>query len=232
MYELNNSIVISTGTSKYGISNISNISNISCNTSFIDKKKTDNIKNVIYNPPATIVLWKDGTKTVVKVDETEEYNKETGFLMCIAKKYYGNTGYFNKVLDKWCWSKADPEPPEEPNVSIKKPALKYDEETIFENYKVAEAIDNILKDASLNKLSNMYELLNKWVVPEELWEILNPPDYIKNSFVFFSDSVKNRTIEPLMMRVKEEIIQKAVRANKSTLYAINGQTWEDYKREH
>lgn len=201
-------------------------------TLYIGTKKTDNIKNVIYNPPATIILWEDGTKTVVKCDDTEQYNKETGFLMCIAKKYYGNTGYFNNVLNKWCWSKIEPEPPEEPKMATEKPSFKYKEETIFENHKVAEAIGNVLDGASLNKLANMYELLNKWVVPEELWEILNPPDYIKDNFIFFSDGVKNRTIEPLMMRIREEIIQKSVRANKSTLYAINGQTWEDYKREH
>ena len=27
------------------------------------------IKNVIFNPPATIVFWKDGTKTIVKCGE-------------------------------------------------------------------------------------------------------------------------------------------------------------------
>lgn len=201
-------------------------------TFYIDIKKSDHIKDVIYHPPATIVLWKDGTKTVVKCNDTEQYSKETGLLMCIAKKYYGNTGYFNKVLDKWCWSKADPEPQDKPDNQDKKLHFDYDEETIFENHKVAETIDNVLKDASLNKLANMYELLNKWVIPEELWEILNPPNYIRANFGFFGNSIKNRTIEPLIMRVREEIIKKAIKANKSTLYTIKGETWEEYKREH
>ena len=78
----------------------------------------------------------------------------------------------------------------------------------------------------------MYELLNKWVIPEELWEILNPPNYIRANFGFFGNSIKNRTIEPLIMRVREEIIKKAIKANKSTLYTIKGETWEEYKREH
>lgn len=59
------------------------------------------IKKVIYNDPATIVLWTDGTKTVVKCQEDDIYDEQTGLLMCIAKKAYGNTGEFNNVLREW-----------------------------------------------------------------------------------------------------------------------------------
>lgn len=58
------------------------------------------IEKVIYNPPATIVIWKDGTKTVVKCDENDTFDQRTGLLLCIAKKaYYG--GKYNNVLRKW-----------------------------------------------------------------------------------------------------------------------------------
>lgn len=58
------------------------------------------IAKVIYNPPATIVIWKDGTKTVVKCDEHDTFDQRTGLLLCIAKKaYYG--GKYNDVLRKW-----------------------------------------------------------------------------------------------------------------------------------
>lgn len=56
------------------------------------------IKKVVYNDPATIVMWADGTKTVVKCNEGDTFDPEKGLLLCIAKKAYGNTGYFNDVL--------------------------------------------------------------------------------------------------------------------------------------
>lgn len=59
------------------------------------------IKKVIFNDPATIVYWMDGTKTVVKCQEGDTYSKETGLALCIAKKAYGNSGDFNKVFKKW-----------------------------------------------------------------------------------------------------------------------------------
>lgn len=59
------------------------------------------IKNVIFNPPATIVFWTDNTKTVVKVQNDEPFDPEKGLTMAICKKVYGNEGnYFNKIK-KW-----------------------------------------------------------------------------------------------------------------------------------
>lgn len=37
------------------------------------------IDKVIFNPPATIVFWKDGTKTVVKCKEGEEFSEWAEF---------------------------------------------------------------------------------------------------------------------------------------------------------
>lgn len=59
------------------------------------------IKNVIFNDPATIVLWKDGTKTVVKCQKNDTYNPEMGLAMCIIKKMCGNKGNYNDVFNKW-----------------------------------------------------------------------------------------------------------------------------------
>lgn len=59
------------------------------------------INKVIFNPPATIVLWGDGTKTVVKTQNGEKFDPEKGLAMAIAKKAYGNKGsYFDKIK-KW-----------------------------------------------------------------------------------------------------------------------------------
>ena len=56
------------------------------------------IKNVIFNPPATIVFWADGTKTVVKA-HGEEFDPEKGLAMAISKKVLG-TGYYPEIK-KW-----------------------------------------------------------------------------------------------------------------------------------
>ena len=63
------------------------------------------IKDVIFNPPATIVFWMDGTKTVVKDQGEVFYDPEKGMAMAVAKKAFGNQGnYYNqfkKYIDIW-----------------------------------------------------------------------------------------------------------------------------------
>ena len=59
------------------------------------------IKDVIFKNPATIVLWNDGTKTVVKCQEGDTYSKEHGLAMAICKKVCGNNGAYNNVFKKW-----------------------------------------------------------------------------------------------------------------------------------
>ena len=59
------------------------------------------IKNVIFNPPATIVFWTDGSKTVVKTQNGEEFDPEKGLSMAIAKKHFGNKGNYFEVIKKW-----------------------------------------------------------------------------------------------------------------------------------
>lgn len=57
------------------------------------------IKKVIYNDPATIVLWNDGTKTVVKCMEGDTFSQEMGLAMCICKKALGEN--FHKTFHQW-----------------------------------------------------------------------------------------------------------------------------------
>ena len=59
-----------------------------------------NIKKVIFNGPATIVIWEDGSKTVVKCMEGDTFNYEAGLALCISKKYLGKD--FHKTFRKWC----------------------------------------------------------------------------------------------------------------------------------
>ena len=59
------------------------------------------IKKVIFNPPATIIVWDDNTKTVVKAQEDEPYDPEKGMAMCIAKHIYGDCGSYYNVFSEW-----------------------------------------------------------------------------------------------------------------------------------
>lgn len=58
------------------------------------------IKKVIFNDPATIVLWDDGTKTVVKCSLGDTYSEWSGLAFCICKKLMGDE--FHKVFKHWC----------------------------------------------------------------------------------------------------------------------------------
>lgn len=65
----------------------------------IDLEKA--IDKVVFNNPATIVFWKDGTKTVTKCHDCDTFNKETGLAMCIIRKLCNNRHY-NHVFEKYC----------------------------------------------------------------------------------------------------------------------------------
>ena len=59
------------------------------------------IKNVpvitrcIINDPAVVVFWSDGTKTVGKCMDNDEFNPEIGLAMAISRKYYELIGFPN-----------------------------------------------------------------------------------------------------------------------------------------
>lgn len=59
------------------------------------------IKKVIFNDPATIVFWEDGSKTVVKCQDGDIYDPEKGLAMAISKKALGNQGNYCEVFKKW-----------------------------------------------------------------------------------------------------------------------------------
>lgn len=59
------------------------------------------IKKVVFNPPATIVYWADDSKTVVKAQGLDSFDKTTGLAMAVAKKHFGNDSYFNEIFRKW-----------------------------------------------------------------------------------------------------------------------------------
>ena len=59
------------------------------------------IVKVIFNEPATIIIWDDGTKTVVKAQKGEVFDKEKGLAMAVVKKAFGNNGNYYNEFKKW-----------------------------------------------------------------------------------------------------------------------------------
>lgn len=57
-----------------------------------------NIREVIFNDPATIVFWLDGTKTVVKRAYDEPWDPEKGLAMAVIKKYFGTNKELKKII--------------------------------------------------------------------------------------------------------------------------------------
>lgn len=93
------------------------------------------IKNVIFNPPATIVLWSDGTKTVVKADK-EAFDPEKGLAMAISKKALGNKGNYFNVFKKYVTDDA----------RIEAAAANNEAKIAFLRAKLDRTVDAILND--------------------------------------------------------------------------------------
>lgn len=105
MFETYLNPYLSTYNRKYQSSLEGRLNNLTSTLAFHQPEyfNPNSIKNVIFNDPATIVIWKDGTKTVVKCqkDKGDTYNPEHGLAMCIIKRMSGNKGSFNDIFTKW-----------------------------------------------------------------------------------------------------------------------------------
>lgn len=120
--------------SSYGVEGISarNVATGTIDNALISTRKVaynsmwkrTKIKNVIFNDPATIVFWSDGTKTVVKCGENDIYDPEKGLAMAVAKKYLGTNKSHSNYMDEFKkWLPKDewqPDPFEDFRDSIKK----------------------------------------------------------------------------------------------------------------
>lgn len=59
------------------------------------------IKKVIFNEPATIILWANGDKTVVKCTAGDTYDKEKGFIIAYLKYLLFNGNLLKKQIKEW-----------------------------------------------------------------------------------------------------------------------------------
>lgn len=104
------------------------------------------IKNVIFNDPATIVFWCDGTKTVVKCDEDDYYDPEKGLAMAISKRFLGDKGNYYNEFKKWLPEEKKSTPLPDINNLIPKEAVP--------QLSTKEIVDNISKSIN-DSLKNM-----------------------------------------------------------------------------
>ena len=59
------------------------------------------ITKIVFNNPATIVFWADGTKTVVKCMEGQEFNEYYGVACAIMKRFFGNNSKASAFVEKF-----------------------------------------------------------------------------------------------------------------------------------
>ena len=71
-----------------------------------NKNAIPEIKEVVFNNPATIIFWEDSTKTIVKTQNGEPFDKEKGFCMAVVKKLFGNKGNYYNIVNEWINKKA------------------------------------------------------------------------------------------------------------------------------
>lgn len=64
----------------------------------VEPEKLYTPKKIIRNGPATIVMWPDGTKTVVKRAEGEENNTYSAFCAALAIKIFGSDSRLEKIV--------------------------------------------------------------------------------------------------------------------------------------
>lgn len=60
---------------------------------YLESEKEEEVKpkKVIFNNPATIVIWEDNTKTIVKCNKNDKFKKKAGYLMAYFQKTSGMT---------------------------------------------------------------------------------------------------------------------------------------------
>ena len=57
-------------------------------------------EKIIFNPPATIVYWGDGSKTVVKAAKGEKFDPYTGFCYAFTERYFGGISLIKKTCQR------------------------------------------------------------------------------------------------------------------------------------
>lgn len=169
------------------------------------------IKWVKFKPPMTVVMWSDNVGTTVRCRDGDKFSYETGLLMCIAKRFFGNNGSFNDVLNEWVWSNGWDEIEE---TEIKEPSgsniahqecIEYNEKTIFDNIEIKRDLKDVIRKFITDKdaLELIKVALSTDHLPEMFFEALPMPSYLKCNFNMLPDDVKKRTTRPILKIIED-----------------------------
>ena len=130
------------------------------------------IEKVIYNPPATIILWNDGTKTMAKCDKEDTYDRATGFMLCVLKKKYGNKTV-KKMFNRYVYdippknSKGviivTQDKPKVRKPKVNKKRIKANRPSFYLTYADDDAVDGVHEEeCDINELfDEIYKLFTK-----------------------------------------------------------------------
>lgn len=107
---------------------------------------------IIFNPPATIVFWKDGSKTVVKCAEGEKFDPYTGFCYAFTEHFLGSISHIKKLCKKSSTglpeaseSIVEEEKCDGPMSSFEKKSVAYMRRAICDKFSEGWNIDQIAK---------------------------------------------------------------------------------------
>lgn len=119
-------------------------------------------KKVIFNDPATIVYWRNGSKTVVKCSNGDVYDREKGFAMCVLKQLYSNK-FYNRLRNHILQEENGSMPSTDKSSNVKK-IKQANFEIIFECRDDAERVLAelvcLIKLFGFAYVSDLYDLVN------------------------------------------------------------------------
>lgn len=107
---------------------------------------------IVFNPPATIVFWKDGAKTVVKCAKGEKFDPYTGFCYAFTEHFLGSISHIKKLCQKSSTglpeaseSIVEEEKCDGPMSSFEKKSVAYMRRAICDKFSEGWNIDQIAK---------------------------------------------------------------------------------------
>lgn len=148
----------------------------------------DNIVQVIFNEPATIIIWSNGEKTVVKTQDGEPFDREKGFLMAIAKFLADNKGNYYELIKKYCQTEI------EEKESVKEKAKKENNtesvDDLLQEFEIA--VRNLVRISTRTKEELMKDY-SEWKTESIIEDMINQILYQEgmkdvNSWIWTNDS--------------------------------------------
>ena len=106
-----------------------------------EKSNAPKIEKVIFNYPATIIIWSDKTKTVVKCRAVDTWDPEKGFVMAYLTKVMGKSD-LHKLLKKYVRPQEELEEQYRNSIDFLKNPRKYLEEATEAFNKIMRCLED------------------------------------------------------------------------------------------